>query len=84
MCNKYIKFDALHKYSLENLGADAIATGHYVRSSVGYDLDSIDSKKGKERFSFHNNLSGKLYFNSQQAVKKMSIMLSEIIQSELN
>ncbi|WAR25961.1 MTU1-like protein [Mya arenaria] len=46
LCNKYIKFDAFFKYATESLGADAIATGHYVRSSAGYDLDNIDPKKG--------------------------------------
>lgn len=46
LCNKYIKFDAFLKYSIDVLGADAIATGHYVRTSAGYDLDNIDEKKG--------------------------------------
>jgi tRNA-specific 2-thiouridylase len=46
LCNRYIKFDAFYKHAIENIGADAIATGHYVRSSVGYNLDDIDDRKG--------------------------------------
>ncbi|XP_077329638.1 mitochondrial tRNA-specific 2-thiouridylase 1 isoform X2 [Lithobates pipiens] len=33
MCNKHIKFNSFLTYAIENLGADAIATGHYARIS---------------------------------------------------
>lgn len=33
MCNKHIKFNYFLTYAIENLGADAIATGHYARIS---------------------------------------------------
>ena len=46
LCNKFIKFNAFFNYATDVLGADAIATGHYVRTSAGFDLDSIDPKKG--------------------------------------
>ena len=35
MCNKYIKFDYFFNFARTKLQADAIATGHYVRSSFG-------------------------------------------------
>ncbi|KAK1121027.1 hypothetical protein K0M31_010809 [Melipona bicolor] len=35
MCNKYIKFDYFFNFACTKLQADAIATGHYVRSSFG-------------------------------------------------
>lgn len=47
MCNKHIKFDAFFRYAMQNLEADAIATGHYARTSADYDLDEVDPKKGK-------------------------------------
>lgn len=46
LCNKYIKFDAFYKHAIDTLGADAIATGHYVRTSAGFNLDDIDERKG--------------------------------------
>ncbi|XP_040199565.1 mitochondrial tRNA-specific 2-thiouridylase 1 [Rana temporaria] len=33
LCNKHIKFNYFLTYAIENLGADAIATGHYARIS---------------------------------------------------
>lgn len=33
LCNKYIKFHHFCKYALNTLGADAMATGHYARTS---------------------------------------------------
>uniref|UniRef100_A0A3Q3WBI1 Mitochondrial tRNA-specific 2-thiouridylase 1 n=1 Tax=Mola mola TaxID=94237 RepID=A0A3Q3WBI1_MOLML len=33
LCNKHIKFKHFHKYAINTLGADAIATGHYARTS---------------------------------------------------
>ncbi|ETN77848.1 tRNA methyl transferase [Necator americanus] len=34
-CNSRIKFEHLHHYVIENLGADFIATGHYASTSLG-------------------------------------------------
>ncbi|XP_053321030.1 mitochondrial tRNA-specific 2-thiouridylase 1 isoform X3 [Spea bombifrons] len=33
LCNKHIKFNYLISHAIDNLGADAIATGHYARTS---------------------------------------------------
>uniref|UniRef100_UPI0037E94665 mitochondrial tRNA-specific 2-thiouridylase 1 n=1 Tax=Semicossyphus pulcher TaxID=241346 RepID=UPI0037E94665 len=33
LCNKHIKFNHFHKYAINILGADAMATGHYARTS---------------------------------------------------
>uniref|UniRef100_A0A8C1T7A6 Mitochondrial tRNA-specific 2-thiouridylase 1 n=1 Tax=Cyprinus carpio TaxID=7962 RepID=A0A8C1T7A6_CYPCA len=33
MCNKHIKFKHFYHYALNTLGADAMATGHYARTS---------------------------------------------------
>ncbi|XP_028934414.1 mitochondrial tRNA-specific 2-thiouridylase 1 isoform X1 [Ornithorhynchus anatinus] len=33
VCNKHIKFHSFFHYAMDSLGADAIATGHYARTS---------------------------------------------------
>ncbi|EDX16816.1 mitochondrial tRNA-specific 2-thiouridylase 1 [Drosophila simulans] len=43
LCNRHIKFDLFHKHALENLGYDAVATGHYARNSLGNYLEGIAS-----------------------------------------
>lgn len=54
-CNKYIKFGSFYRYAKENLAADAIATGHYARSSFGSFLDDFKSGQSKcqNHVSFH-------------------------------
>ncbi|KAL4227040.1 hypothetical protein ACF0H5_015016 [Mactra antiquata] len=46
LCNKHIKFNAFYNYAIDKLNADAIATGHYVRTSAGYNLEDIDENQG--------------------------------------
>ncbi|KAH8306879.1 hypothetical protein KR018_010420 [Drosophila ironensis] len=41
LCNRHIKFNLFHQHALEQLGADAIATGHYARNSLGNYLERI-------------------------------------------
>ncbi|XP_016986527.1 mitochondrial tRNA-specific 2-thiouridylase 1 [Drosophila rhopaloa] len=45
LCNRHIKFDLFHKHALENLGYDAVATGHYARNSLGNFLESNTPQK---------------------------------------
>ncbi|XP_040568842.1 mitochondrial tRNA-specific 2-thiouridylase 1 [Lepeophtheirus salmonis] len=39
LCNSKVKFDKFQKYCLDNLGVDAVATGHYARNSYGENLE---------------------------------------------
>lgn len=44
-CNKYIKFGHFYRYAKENLSADAIATGHYARTTFGSFLEDFQPGK---------------------------------------
>ncbi|XP_054263536.1 mitochondrial tRNA-specific 2-thiouridylase 1 [Macrosteles quadrilineatus] len=46
LCNKFIKFNQFVNYSLNRLGADAIATGHYAQTSFGPFLEAFDNQQG--------------------------------------
>ena len=39
-CNKKIKFNKFYHFARDELKADAIATGHYVRTSFGSYLEN--------------------------------------------
>ena len=41
LCNRFVKFGCFFSRAVEHLGADAIATGHYVRSSAGPFLENL-------------------------------------------
>jgi len=41
LCNRYIKFGYFFSHAVEHLGADAVATGHYARSSAGPFLENL-------------------------------------------
>lgn len=45
LCNRYIKFNHFYNYATENLGLDAIATGHYARTSFGCYLENYEGDK---------------------------------------
>ncbi|KAK6176874.1 hypothetical protein SNE40_015089 [Patella caerulea] len=65
MCNKHIKFNLFQKYALEKLNGDAIATGHYARTDVGYDLDTVDEKKGVKLLTAADSVKDQTFFLCQ-------------------
>lgn len=56
LCNKEIKFKAFLEFAAEDLGADYIATGHYVRrqdiNGVSHLLRGIDGNKDQSYFLY--------------------------------
>ena len=56
LCNKEIKFKAFLEYAAEDLGADYIATGHYVRRAGSDEnaqlLRGLDSNKDQSYFLY--------------------------------
>lgn len=58
-CNRKIKFDKFFHYARENLKADAIATGHYAKTSFGPYLEAYQPNT-----SIHFQLNKKIIFRS--------------------
>jgi len=77
MCNKEIKFKAFLDYALE-LGADFIATGHYVRrmekEGEQFLLKGLDTNKDQSYF---------LYALGQQALSKSLFPVGELEKPEV-
>lgn len=46
LCNRNVKFHYFHKYAIDHLGADAIATGHYAKTSFGPYLEHYKPHEG--------------------------------------
>lgn len=46
LCNRYIKFDSFFEHCRNNLGVDAIATGHYANTSFGPFLEKYNESEG--------------------------------------
>lgn len=46
-CNKKIKFNKFFHHAIHELGADAIATGHYARSTFGPYLEYYKPNESK-------------------------------------
>lgn len=68
LCNKEIKFKAFLEYAIKDLGADYIATGHYVRrvdiNGKSQLLRGLDNKKDQSYFLYtidHNKISQCLF-----------------------
>ena len=56
-CNRHIKFGYFHQHCMQNLGADAVATGHYASNSFGNFLENFESDKGTRGTIFFPQIS---------------------------
>ncbi|RUS82094.1 hypothetical protein EGW08_010139 [Elysia chlorotica] len=65
LCNRHVKFDHFVKYATSKLDGHAIATGHYARTSVGYNLDQIDDQKGVSLLCAEDKDKDQTFFLSQ-------------------
>lgn len=78
LCNKEIKFKAFLEYALEDLNADYIATGHYVRRHHSPDgehlLRGCDKNKDQSYF---------LYTLSHEQIAKSLFPVGELEKSEV-
>lgn len=86
LCNKHIKFDHFHKYAIHTLGADAMATGHYARTSqedeeVFQQLHTVrPSILFRDRFEKRNSVR---LHKAADHLKDQTFFLSQISQEAL-
>ncbi|ENN74530.1 hypothetical protein YQE_08854, partial [Dendroctonus ponderosae] len=71
LCNRHVKFKYFYNYAMDQLNADAIATGHYAKTSFGPYLDQ-----------FKTNESVRLLM-AEDPVKDQTFFLCQIEQEAL-
>nr|XP_033815306.1 mitochondrial tRNA-specific 2-thiouridylase 1 isoform X3 [Geotrypetes seraphini] len=86
ICNKHIKFNYFIRYALDKLGADAIATGHYARTSQEdkevFQQQHVKRPEGLFRNRFEVRNAVKLLQGADH-VKDQTFFLSQISQDAL-
>ncbi|XP_071077212.1 mitochondrial tRNA-specific 2-thiouridylase 1 isoform X5 [Desmodus rotundus] len=86
ICNKHIKFKCFFDYALGNLGADAVATGHYARTSLEdeevFQQKHIKRPEGlfRNRFEVRNAVQ---LLQAADSLKDQTFFLSQVSQEAL-
>lgn len=86
MCNKHIKFKHFYHYAIETLGADAMATGHYARTSQEDEevfqqmYSTTPTKLFRDRFEIRNPVR---LLQGADIYKDQTFFLSQIPQNAL-
>ncbi|XP_035825414.1 mitochondrial tRNA-specific 2-thiouridylase 1 isoform X2 [Aplysia californica] len=86
LCNRHIKFNHFVHHAETKLGADAIATGHYARTSAGYDLDRIDPDVGVSLLCAKDEEKDQTFFLSQipqWALQKSIFPLGDLLKHQV-
>lgn len=79
LCNKLIKFDAFLKHAMKNLGADAVATGHYAQIV-------IDKERNYHLLKGVDEIKDQTFFLSQipkSALKRCIFPLGKMSKSQV-
>ncbi|KAF0883162.1 MTU1 thiouridylase, partial [Crocuta crocuta] len=86
VCNKHIKFSCFFHYAVDNLGADAVATGHYARTSLEdeevFQQKHIKRPEGlfRNRFEVRNPVK---LLQAADSFKDQTFFLSQVSQDAL-
>ncbi|VDD88027.1 unnamed protein product [Enterobius vermicularis] len=86
LCNNIIKFDLLHKYAFEKLHVDAVATGHFVRTTCGNYLEEGDPKNGVRLLTGLDPLKDQSYFLcglTQSQLKRSMFPVGSLIKTQV-
>ncbi|XP_051684119.2 mitochondrial tRNA-specific 2-thiouridylase 1 isoform X1 [Oryctolagus cuniculus] len=86
VCNRHIKFGCFLRYAVDNLGADAVATGHYARTSLEdeevFQQKYIKRPEGlfRNRFEVRNPVK---LLQAADSFKDQTFFLSQVSQPAL-
>ncbi|XP_033621774.1 mitochondrial tRNA-specific 2-thiouridylase 1 [Fukomys damarensis] len=86
VCNKHIKFSCFFHYAVDNLGADAVATGHYARTSLEdeevFQQKHVKKPEGlfRNRFEVRNLVK---LLQAADSFKDQTFFLSQVSQEAL-
>jgi len=87
LCNKYIKFDFLLKKA-EELGAEAVATGHYARIEKSQRIEQIEQNKDNYRYLLKKGIDSKkdqsyfLYVMRQEELSRTLFPLGDMTKEQ--
>ncbi|XP_068630163.1 mitochondrial tRNA-specific 2-thiouridylase 1 [Battus philenor] len=86
LCNRYIKFDRFFEHCRDNLGIDAIATGHYANTSFGPFLEYYRENEGVSLLQPADKHKDQTFFLSQVkqfALRKCMFPLANLLKSKV-
>ncbi|XP_035458542.2 mitochondrial tRNA-specific 2-thiouridylase 1 [Spodoptera frugiperda] len=86
LCNRYIKFDSFFQHCRNNLGIDAIATGHYANTSFGPFLEKYNENEGVRLLQPTDKHKDQTFFLSQIkqfALRKCMFPIAGLLKKEV-
>jgi len=81
LCNSRVKFSHFYNHAMNNIGCDAIATGHYARNSYGQDLEFASSSQPAQLLKSVDRTKDQTFFLSQmpqEALRKTMFPVGEL------
>ncbi|KAK9745436.1 Aminomethyltransferase beta-barrel domain [Popillia japonica] len=86
LCNRHIKFNYFYKFAKEKLNADAIATGHYARTSFGTFLEKYDPNIGVKLLKPLDDVKDQTFFLcqiKQDALRETMFPLGDLTKPQV-
>ncbi|KAL9704211.1 hypothetical protein quinque_007729 [Culex quinquefasciatus] len=86
LCNRHIKFNLFYKHARERMGADAIATGHYCRSSFGPFLENYTEQDRVRLLTGVDEIKDQTFFLSQigtEALRRTMFPIGGMMKREV-
>ncbi|RZC41991.1 mitochondrial tRNA-specific 2-thiouridylase 1 [Asbolus verrucosus] len=86
LCNRNVKFNHFYKFAINDLGADAIATGHYAKTSFGPFLEKYDPDKSVRLYCGKDWIKDQTFFLCQvpqEALRRTMFPLGDMMKPQV-